>query len=157
MCPQAAIFQIPMLNPKFEHKLSFLDELRACTTLRCDDKNRAILVGDLNVAPLEHDVWSHKQMIRVVSHTPAECEKLTDLQKIGNWFDPMRHFVPEPEKLYTWWSYRAPDWESANKGRRLDHIWTSPALADRVRRHQDRQGSPRLGPTVRPCTGDPDG
>jgi exodeoxyribonuclease-3 len=32
------------------------------------------------------------------------------------------------EKLYTWWSYRAQDWSKANKGRRLDHIWASPAL-----------------------------
>ena len=123
----------PAVNPKFQHKLSFLDELRANTALRCDDKNRAILMGDLNVAPLENDVWSHKQMIRVVSHTPVECEKLLAFQKGGSWFDPMRHFVPEPEKLYTWWSYRAPDWKTANKGRRLDHIWTSPALAEHAR------------------------
>jgi exodeoxyribonuclease III len=124
----------PEVNEKFAHKLSFLDELRACERLRCDDKNRAILLGDLNVAPLEHDVWSHKQMIRVVSHTPTECEKLTAFQKAGDWFDPMRHFVPEPEKLYTWWSYRAMgNWKTADRGRRLDHVWTSPALADSVR------------------------
>jgi exodeoxyribonuclease-3 len=40
--------------------------------------------------------------------------------------------TPEPAKLYTWWSYRSPDWAIANKGRRLDHVWTSPALADRI-------------------------
>ena len=122
----------PEVNPKFAHKLSFLDELKQSQALHCDDKSRAILVGDLNVAPLEHDVWSHKQMIRVVSHTPTECEKLTGFQKAGNWFDPMRHFVPQPEKLYTWWSYRAPNWKTADKGRRLDHVWTSPALAGGV-------------------------
>ncbi len=44
----------------------------------------------------------------------------------------MRAFVPEPAKLYTWWSYRAPDWAAADRGRRLDHVWVSPALADRV-------------------------
>ena len=91
-----------------------------------------ILVGDLNVAPLEHDVWSHKQMLKVVSHTPIECEQLTAAQKIGNWVDVMRMRVPEPAKLYTWWSYRAQDWQAADRGRRLDHIWTSPMLADRV-------------------------
>jgi exodeoxyribonuclease-3 len=126
----------PELNPKFAHKLSFLDEMRAHDGLRVSASGsaRAILVGDLNVAPLEHDVWSHKQMIRVVSHTPTECEKLTAFQKGGDWFDPMRHFVPEPEKLYTWWSYRAMDnWKTADRGRRLDHVWTSPALADSVR------------------------
>jgi exodeoxyribonuclease-3 len=91
-----------------------------------------ILVGDLNVAPLEHDVWSHKQMIRIVSHTPMECERLLEIQKAGSWVDAMRMLVPEPAKLFTWWSYRAPDWKSADKGRRLDHIWVAPALADRV-------------------------
>jgi exodeoxyribonuclease-3 len=122
----------PALNPKFEHKLSFLDEMRECTTLRPASTQRAILVGDLNVAPLEHDVWSHKQMLKVVSHTPIECEKLVAASRAGNWVDSMRLHTPEPTKLYTWWSYRAPDWAAADKGRRLDHIWTSPELADRV-------------------------
>jgi exonuclease III len=31
--------------------------------------------------------------------------------------------VPEPTKLYTWWSYRAHDWTVSDRGRRLDHIW----------------------------------
>ena len=120
------------LNPKFAHKLSFLDEMRDCAALRPARSERAILVGDLNVAPLEHDVWSHKQLLGVVSHTPIECEKLTNLQKAGQWIDVARSFVPEPAKLYTWWSYRSPDWAAADKGRRLDHIWVAPALADRV-------------------------
>jgi len=122
----------PEINVKFAHKLAFLDELRGRSELHPGAKDRAILVGDLNVAPLEHDVWSHKQMLRVVSHTPIECEKLTAAQKVGGWFDTMRAFVPEPAKLYTWWSYRAIDWAAADRGRRLDHIWVSPELADRV-------------------------
>jgi exodeoxyribonuclease-3 len=122
----------PEVNPKFAHKLSFLDEMREAPALRPTASERAILVGDLNVAPLEHDVWSHKQMLRVVSHTPIECAKLIAAGKAGNWVDSMRVHTPEPAKLYTWWSYRAPDWAAADKGRRLDHIWTSPALADRV-------------------------
>jgi exodeoxyribonuclease-3 len=122
----------PTINPKFAHKLSFLDEMRAHAKLKPAANDRAILVGDLNVAPLEHDVWSHKQMLRVVSHTPVECEKLTAVCSAGGWVDAMRALVPEPAKLYTWWSYRAPDWAAANKGRRLDHIWVSPQLGDRV-------------------------
>src|SRR5262249_11572227 len=92
----------PAVNPKFAHKLAFLDEMRASAALRCHDSNRMILLGDLNVAPLEHDVWSHKQMLRVVSHTPIECEKLVAAQKDGGWVDAMRMLVPEPTKLYTW-------------------------------------------------------
>jgi len=114
------------------HKLDFLDEMRAHAALRPAQSQHAILVGDLNVAPLEHDVWSHKQMLKVVSHTPIECEKFGLVQKAGNWIDAMRVLTPEPEKLYTWWSYRAADWRLADRGRRLDHVWTSNALADRV-------------------------
>ena len=122
----------PAINPKFAHKLSFLDEMQACAELHPGGSARAILLGDLNVAPLEHDVWSHKQLIRVVSHTPIECEKLNAVLAAGGWIDAMRHFVPVPAKLFTWWSYRAPDWKAADKGRRLDHIWVAPALADRM-------------------------
>ena len=117
---------------------------------------RAILVGDLNVAPLEHDVWSHKQMLRVVSHTPIECEKFTAARKAGGWVDSMRELTPEPAKLYTWWSYRAPDWATADRGRRLDHIWTSPLLADRVAGISYRQELSRRRASIRPRAGDGD-
>jgi exodeoxyribonuclease-3 len=122
----------PAVNVKFAHKLSFLDEMRDLATLRPNGSQRAILVGDLNVAPLEHDVWSHKQMRKIVSHTDIEREKLTAVQKAGNWIDVARNFVPEPAKLYTWWSYRAADWRAADRGRRLDHVWVSPGLGDRI-------------------------
>lgn len=122
----------PEANPKFRHKLSFLDEMRECKDVHVNGHARAILLGDLNVAPREHDVWSHKQLLDVVSHTPVETEKLDAAQKSGGWIDAMREFVPEPQKLYTWWSYRSPDWRAADKGRRLDHMWVSPQLMDRV-------------------------
>lgn len=119
----------PKVNPKFAHKLSFLDELAACPANLDSAKGaNSILVGDLNVAPLENDVWSHKQMLRVVSHTPIEVEKFSHAQEKGRWIDVMRGFVPEPKKLYTWWSYRAQDWAASDRGRRLDHIWASPSL-----------------------------
>lgn len=121
----------PDVNEKFAHKLAFLDEMRESPQLQPNGQ-RAILVGDLNVAPLEHDVWSHRQLIDVVSHTPIECEKLQAVQQAGRWLDVMRTFVPEPSKLFTWWSYRSPDWASADRGRRLDHIWAAPALGDRI-------------------------
>ncbi|MFC0410071.1 exodeoxyribonuclease III [Roseomonas elaeocarpi] len=122
-------------NPKFAHKLDFIAEATAWTAGRGAAK-RAVLVGDLNIAPLEHDVWSHKQMLGVVSHTPVEVEALTGWQRAGDWHDALRHFVPEEEKLYTWWSYRARDWEAADRGRRLDHVWVSRDLAPGLRRHQ---------------------
>src|SRR6185436_283253 len=128
--PAGADVPDPDVNPKFAHKLDFLGEMARQFEKRQDRNTQpAILVGDLNVAPLEHDVWSHKQLLDVVSHTPIECEKITAARMSGGWVDAMRELVPEPQKLYTWWSYRSPDWKNADKGRRLDHLWLSPQLA----------------------------
>lgn len=115
------------INPKFAHKLNFLEEMRTVTADRGDGLS-SILVGDLNIAPLENDVWSHKQMLKIVSHTPVETETLEDLRVKGGWSDLMRQMIPADQKIYTWWSYRAKDWNAADRGRRLDHIWGSKDL-----------------------------
>jgi exodeoxyribonuclease-3 len=123
----------PEVNLKFAHKLAFLDEMRAWSGRAGTAGQPAILVGDLNVAPLEHDVWSHRQLLKVVSHTPVETAALQSVAAEGGWIDAARRLRPEPEKLFTWWSYRAPDWRAANKGRRLDHVWLSPELGPALR------------------------
>ena len=92
---------------------------------------RRIAVGDLNVAPLEHDVWSHKQLLKIVSHTPIEVELFGRMQASLDWIDVPRRFVPADEKLYSWWSYRNNDWRASNRGRRLDHILASRRLSGR--------------------------
>ena len=120
----------PGLNLKFAHKLQFLDELETWFgNGSLPPFHHGIVVGDLNVAPLETDVWSHKQMLKVVSHTPAETERLLRAQRAGQWVDLMRRQVPADRKLYTWWSYRARDWEESNRGRRLDHVWSTASLS----------------------------
>jgi exodeoxyribonuclease-3 len=74
------------------------------------------------IAPLEHDVWSSKQLKYEVSHTDIERQKLMrNLNEFG-FIDSSRFFVPDSEKLYSWWSYRSPDWERSDRGRRLDHM-----------------------------------
>jgi exodeoxyribonuclease-3 len=126
----------PDVNAKFDHKLAFLRELAAVFESRRDRTSPLILVGDLNVAPLENDVWSHKQLLDVVSHTPVETELLGRVQAAFDWLDVTRSFVPATEKIYSWWSYRASDWETSDRGRRLDHIWVSPALEGAARAHR---------------------
>lgn len=121
----------PVINTKFRHKLDFVEEMRRIRPEH--PKAPSILVGDLNIAPLEHDVWGHKELLKVVSHTPVETEGFEAMRKDGGWVDLMRHHTPEPEKLYTWWSYRAADWKASNRGRRLDHVWSSPDLTEKLR------------------------
>ncbi len=118
------------VNPKFGQKLDFLERMTKWSSRVSEP---TIVLGDFNIAPYEQDVWNHKALLDVVSHTPVEVEALARLQQSHGWVDLGRHFVPLPEKLYTWWSYRARDWQLANRGRRLDHIWCSPALLASVR------------------------
>ncbi len=113
-------------NEKFGQKLDFLTSMR--DAFRAEAPARAILVGDLNIAPREDDVWSHKQLLKIVSHTPIEVEHLAAAQDAGKWVDITRQDIPEG-LLYSWWSYRAKDWDAADKGRRLDHIWATPDIA----------------------------
>jgi exodeoxyribonuclease-3 len=67
-----------------------------------------------------------------VSHTPIEVEKLGKLQHAGGFVDAVRHVIPPEQRLYTWWSYRARDWRASDRGRRLDHIWVTPALVPQL-------------------------
>ena len=120
-------------NKKFAHKLDFLDEATGWFAEGRRNARQMILVGDLNIAPLETDVWSHKSLLKVVSHTPIEVEKLGRLQDSAKWVDAVRQVIPPSERLYSWWSYRALDWEASDRGRRLDHIWVTPELAGAVK------------------------
>lgn len=128
------------VNAKFGQKLDFVAEMR--DVFYADRPRRAILVGDLNIAPREDDVWSHRQLLGIVSHTPVEVDHLLSAQDAGGWTDVTRQDIPDG-KLYSWWSYRARDWDAADKGRRLDHIWASADIAKAA--HASR--------ILRPCRG----
>ncbi len=113
-------------NVKFGQKLDYLTEMR--DAFHADTPRNSILVGDLNIAPREDDVWDHKKLLKVVSHTPIEVEHLSETQDAGGWVDITRNDIPDGP-LFSWWSYRSPDWDAADKGRRLDHIWATPDIA----------------------------
>ena len=117
------------LNAKFDHKLDFYERLTRLAAAR-DPKAPLIIAGDMNIAPSENDVWSHRQMLKVVSHTPIEVEAMTALREAGNFIDLVREAHPEPQKLFSWWSYRALDFRASNRGLRLDHLWASPGLRE---------------------------
>ncbi|HET9811101.1 MAG TPA: exodeoxyribonuclease III [Sphingomicrobium sp.] len=120
------------LNPKFGQKLDFIERMtRWSEGLR----EPTLIVGDFNVAPLDCDVWSHKALLKVVSHTPVEVEALSRLRQAHDWIDIGRRFVPAPERCFTWWSYRSPDWTKNDRGRRLDHMWASPQLEANLASH----------------------
>ena len=145
----------PALNPKFDHKLKFLDEMKACEPLHPRGPDRHILVGDLNVAPHENDVWSHKQLLKVVSHTPVEVEKLrrrlppangTTSRASGFHVGEGLHLVELPRRRLDRRRPRPPARPHLGVARAEGHGQRFPDFARR----------PRLGAAVRPCAGDGD-
>jgi len=120
------------VNLKFGQKLDFLARM----TRWADAVDRpTLIVGDFNIAPLESDVWSHKQLLGVVSHTPIEVETLQRFKDAHGWVDIGREHIRAPERYYSWWSYRNKDRHTADRGRRLDHMWASPDLARQTVAH----------------------
>ena len=89
----------PATNDKFAHKLRFLGEMINWFAARSAPKNKLVMVGDFNIAPLETDVWSHKALLKEVSHTPVEVEALDALKASHDWLDTARIFTP-PEDGY---------------------------------------------------------
>lgn len=126
----------PVQNNKFRHKLEFVEEMTEWFPKTHAANDTVVALGDFNIAPLENDVWSHKQMLNVVSHTEPEIRRLDEMQKALGWIDTARHFIPEKEKCYTWWSYRNRDWKKSNRGRRLDHIWVTQPLKKGLKDHK---------------------
>lgn len=117
-------------NPRFRAKLDFVAGMADWCRIEADQP--ALLTGDFNIAPYESDVWSHRQLLDVISHTPVETEGLERARTSGHWVDIVRRDTPEPTPVFTWWSYRNKTWPGSNRGRRLDHVWASPPLAGRV-------------------------
>ena len=82
-------------NVKFGQKLDFLERMARWA----DALDRpTLIVGDFNIAPLESDVWSHKQLLKVVSHTPVEVEALTRFMDAHGWDYIGRRHIAAPQR-----------------------------------------------------------
>lgn len=120
------------VNAKFGQKLDFLGRM---TRWAEAIERPSVIVGDFNVAPLDSDVYDHKALLKVVSHTPIEVATLGTFRDAHGWVDLGRQFIPAPQRNYSWWSYRSY-WRQKDQGRRLDHMWASPELAAQARSHR---------------------
>ncbi len=119
----------PAVNDKFDHKLKFLRAMARWCRKETVAERAVLLVGDMNVAPLDTDVWNHKRLLRSVGHTPLESSLMKSLLKAGSLEDVPRRFVPPSEPLYTWWGYRFPQAFQKDYGWRLDHALATPPAA----------------------------
>ena len=95
-----------------------------------DAKKPVILCGDLNVAHKEIDLKNPKTNHHNAGFTDEERGKMTQLLESG-FTDTFRHFYPDMENIYSWWSYRFKAREK-NSGWRIDYFITSASMNDKL-------------------------
>ena len=97
---------------------------------KLEETKPVIFCGDLNVAHQEIDLKNPKTNRKNAGFTDEEREKFTTLLNHG-YVDTFRHFYPDMENIYSWWSYRFKAREK-NAGWRIDYFVTSEALKSRL-------------------------
>jgi exodeoxyribonuclease-3 len=115
-------------SEKYAYKLDWLGKLGRFCQQELDSQGLALICGDFNIAPTDEDVhdpdlWADKVLCSV-----AEREALESIRQWG-WVDLFRRHQPEGGH-YSWWDYRAGGFRR-NHGLRIDHIWSTNALAER--------------------------
>lgn len=114
---------------RLDYRMTWEDDFRQYL-LELDKKKPVILCGDLNVAHKEIDLKNPKTNRMNAGFTDQEREKFSTLLDSG-FTDSFRHFNPNLEGAYSWWSYRFQA-RAKNAGWRIDYFVVSDRLADRL-------------------------
>ena len=114
---------------RLSYRMTWEDAFRSYL-LELDAKKPVILCGDLNVAHKEIDLKNPKTNRMNAGFTDDEREKMTILLASG-FTDTFRHFYPDMEQIYSWWSYRFQAREK-NAGWRIDYFITSSSMDEKL-------------------------
>lgn len=115
---------------RLDYRMTWEDDFRAYLQA-LDQKKPVIVCGDMNVAHKEIDLKNPKTNRKNAGFTDEERAKMTELLDAG-FVDTFRHFYPEVEGVYSWWSYRFKAREK-NAGWRIDYFLVSERFIDRVK------------------------
>ena len=113
---------------RLDYRMTWDDAFRAHVS-KLNESKPVILCGDLNVAHQEIDLKNPKTNRRNPGFTDEERGKFTELLGAG-FVDTFRHFHPDLEGAYSWWSYRAGA-RARNVGWRIDYFVASASLQDK--------------------------
>lgn len=116
-------------GPTFYDKLDFIESLREYMDDAFSPDDAVILVGDFNVAPEAIDVYDPELLEGSIGFHPQERETLALLREWG-FVDAFRLLHPDLE-AFSWWDYRSGAIRQ-NRGMRIDHVWVSRSLEERV-------------------------
>lgn len=119
----------PVPGPKFDYKLRWMDRLRRRMAAIRAEEVPAIVTGDYNVIPHDHDVWTPSAMASDALMQPESRDAYFRLLADG-WTDALATHYPRGG-VWTFWDYQAGAWQR-DHGFRIDHSLLSPELADRL-------------------------
>lgn len=111
-------------------KLTWFALLAAWLRLDAAEFSHQILIGDLNIAPRDVDVWDADRYRRRNLTSELERGAFAALLGDGNMIDLIRDRYGD-EEVFTWWNRRS-NFYATNRGWRLDHMLCDPATADLV-------------------------
>ena len=114
---------------RLDYRMTWEDDFRTYIK-NLDSKKPVLVCGDLNVAHKEIDLKNPKTNRMNAGFTDQEREKFQTLLDAG-FIDTFRHFYPDMENIYSWWSYRFKAREK-NAGWRIDYFVASARLADKL-------------------------
>ena len=115
---------------RLDYRMVWEDAFRAYVQA-LDQKKPVIICGDMNVAHQEIDLKNPKTNRKNAGFTDEERAKMTELLGAG-FVDTFRHFYPDTEGVYSWWSYRFRAREK-NAGWRIDYFLVSERLIGRIK------------------------
>ena len=115
---------------RLDYRMHWEDDFRTYLQ-KLDAEKPVIICGDMNVAHREIDLKNPKTNRRNAGFTDEERSKMTELLGAG-FTDTFRHFYPDLEGVYSWWSYRFKAREK-NAGWRIDYFLVSDRFIDRVK------------------------
>jgi exodeoxyribonuclease-3 len=127
----------------YHYKLAWLGALREMVAA---DPQRAVVCGDVNIAPTDDDVFDPDAYIGQTHVTPPERAALAELQALGL-RDVVRDRWPDHKRLFTYWDYRAGMFHQ-DLGMRIDLVLAGEPIAARVRAAWvDRHARKGTGPS----------
>jgi exodeoxyribonuclease III len=116
-------------QPNSDHYAYKLEWLEALTRMIAAGPDEAIVMGDMNIAPTDDDVFDPAAYEGQTHVTPPEREALRALQEAKGLRDVVRERWPE-ERVFSYWDYRAGMFHK-DLGMRIDLILASAPVADR--------------------------
>jgi exodeoxyribonuclease-3 len=127
----------------YRYQLAWLESL---TGVVAAGPRPAVVLGDMNIAPTDEDVFDPDAYVGQTHVTPAERDALARLQAVGL-RDLVREHWPETERVFTYWDYRAGMFHQ-DCGMRIDLVLGSDEVAERVKAAWiDRKARKGKGPS----------